>query len=98
MNPRSLSRCGLIAPILFILIAILGGAVRPGYSHMSDTVSELFSPGSPNKRPLDILHTSYAVLMTLFGVGVLQLVRGSEHGELKGMIGAGNLNCRNIAC
>ncbi len=70
-------------------MTILGGALRPGYSHISDTVSELFSPGSPNKRLLDSLSTSTAVLNILFGVGVLQFVRGSEHSEMVGWIGAG---------
>lgn len=56
---------------------------------MSDTVSELFAPGAPNKLPLDILHTSYAVVTLLFGIGVLQFVRGYEHDSPIGRIGAG---------
>ncbi len=88
MKQRSLSMCGVIAPVLFVFITILGGAIRPGYSHLSDTVSELFSPESPNKLLLDTLHTMYALLLALFGAGMLRFVRRSERSRLIGIIGA----------
>jgi hypothetical membrane protein len=88
MNQRFLSMCGVVAPVLFVFMTILGGAIRPGYSHISDTVSELFSPGSPNKLLLDTLFTIYALLLALFGIGVLQLVRGSKQSTRIGIIGA----------
>ena len=89
MNQKLLYFCGMASPALFILLTILGGALRPGYSHVSDTISELFSPGSPNKLPLDILHTTTAVLTTFFGVGVLNFIRLSEDSSLAGIVGAG---------
>jgi hypothetical protein len=88
MTQRFLSMCGMMAPLLFAFTAILGGAIRPGYSHLSDTVSELFSPGSPNKPLLDALYTMYALLLALFGIGVLRFVQSSERSRLKGIIGA----------
>jgi hypothetical membrane protein len=88
MNRRYLSLCGMIAPILFIITVILGAAMRPGYSHLADTISELFSPGSPNKLLLDSLHTLYAILLTLFGIGILSFVRGIESSRLLGTTGA----------
>lgn len=69
---KSYYLAGIIAPFVFIFTAVLGGLLRPGYSHMSNTISELFSPGSPNKVLLDILHSSYAVLLIIFGIGLLQ--------------------------
>lgn len=89
MNLKILSICGVISPVLFVFLTILGAALRPGYSHISDTVSELFSPGAPNKFLLDTLHTTTAVLTILFGVGVLQLVRGSQYSRPMGLVGAG---------
>jgi hypothetical membrane protein len=88
MKHRILFLCGVIAPVLFVLMAILGGAIRPGYSHISDTVSELFSPGAPNKHLLDPLHMIYALLMILFGFGVLQFVRESGRSTRGGIAGA----------
>ena len=89
MNQKIFSLCGMISPALFVFLTILGGALRPGYSHIADTVSELFSPGAPNKRLLDLLHTTTALLTILFGAGVWQLVRESGHNRLLEQIGAG---------
>ncbi len=88
MIRRFLSTCGLVAPLLFVFTTVLGGALRPGYSHLSDTISELFSPGSPNKPLLDTLHAIYALLLVLFGIGILQLVRCSTRARRVGMAGA----------
>jgi hypothetical protein len=79
----------MIAPLLFVFMTILGGALRPGYSHTSETVSELFSPGSPNKLLLDTLYTIFAVLLILFGIGILQFVNGSKQPMRAGRLGAG---------
>jgi len=89
MSHKVFLLCGVISPLLFVGLTVLGGALRPGYSHVSDTVSELFSPGAPNKRLLDVLHTSCAVLGVLFGIGVWQFVRGCEYDGLVGPVAAG---------
>jgi hypothetical protein len=88
LKQRILLLCGVIAPIFFILIALLGGALRPGYSHMSETVSELFAPGSPNKLLLDILHSIFALLLIFFGFGILGYVRQHKHTNTQGRTGA----------
>jgi hypothetical protein len=77
MNRRIFYLLGLFAPLLFVFTAILGGALRPGYSHMTDTVSELFSPGSPNRLLLTILYILFAVSLSLFGFGLHQFVQNS---------------------
>ena len=89
MSQKLFYLCGMISPVLFIFLTIIGGALRPGYSHVSDTISELFSPGSPNKRLLDTLHTTTAMLTTVFGVGVLKYVRFSGNSSPIGIIAAG---------
>ena len=88
MNQRLLYLCGVFSAALFVSTTILGGALRPGYSHIRDTISELFSPSSPNKPLLDTLHTLSAILAALFGLGVLLFVRGSGHSEMVGIVGA----------
>jgi hypothetical protein len=87
MNSRFLALCGLIAPILFIFTTILGGAMRPGYSHMSNTVSELFSPGSPNRFLLSSLHTLFTVLLLFFGIGILKFIQRYSKSKRLGIIG-----------
>jgi hypothetical protein len=89
MNKRYLYLCGMITPVLFIFTAVLGGILRPGYSHISETVSELFSPGSPDKILLDTIHTTFVFLLILFGIGILQFVRVQGRSPRIGIAGAG---------
>lgn len=88
MIRRIMYICGMAAPWWFVFMAILGGAIHPGYSHISDTVSELFSPGSPNKPFLDIMHTIFAVLLILFGIGLLQFFQRTQPLKQIGQVGA----------
>jgi hypothetical protein len=80
--------CGLLIPATYILMYVLGGALRPGYNHISDSVSELLSPGAANRSLITMIDLAYGLLHILFGIGVLQFVRGSEHNTLIGNIGA----------
>ena len=70
-------------------MTIFGAALHPDYSHVSDTVSELFAPGAPNKPLLDLLHTLTVLLTTIFGIGVVRLVRSSEDCNYLGLLGGG---------
>jgi hypothetical protein len=62
--------------------------MRPGYSHFSDTISELFSPGSPNRLLLSTLHTIFGLLLVLFGIGILRFVRESGQSTRTATVGA----------
>jgi len=88
MNRRLLFLCGMIAPWWFVFLTLLGGAMRPGYSHLSDTISELFAPGSPNKAFLDVLHTIFALLLIIFGIGLVQFFQGTKPFKRIGQLGA----------
>jgi hypothetical protein len=89
--------CGMLIPVTYILMYVLGGALRPGYNHISDSVSELLSPGAPNKSLLSAIQLVYALLHVLFGIGVLQFVQESEHSALIGIIGAGLIIAVGVA-
>jgi hypothetical membrane protein len=97
MNQKTIFLCGMLVPFAYILLYILGGALRPGYSHLADSVSELLSPGSPNKPLLDMVNIVFATLFTLFGIGVLQFVMNSDYNTLLGRIGAGLIIVVGIA-
>ena len=88
MKQRFLSICGMIAPVLFLFMTILGGAIRAGYNHITDTISELLSPGSPNKLLLDTLYLTFSLLLILFGVGILLFVRKFKNSSWAGFAGA----------
>ena len=66
---------GMLIPLTYIFMYLMGGALRPGYSHVANSVSELLSPGAPNRTLLVIIQTFYAVLHLIFGMGVLHFVR-----------------------
>ncbi|MGD8604215.1 MAG: DUF998 domain-containing protein [Anaerolineales bacterium] len=88
IKPKDLAWCGVVAPLLFTFMTILGGALRPGYSHISDTVSELMSPGSPNRLLLSFIFSVYALLMVCFGAGLLRFVRSSAQPARSAVLGA----------
>jgi hypothetical membrane protein len=98
MNQKILYFSGMLVPFLYIFMYILGGALRPGYSQISHSVSELLSPGAPNKSLLDIFNVIFALLYTVFGVSVLRFVLSNEHDALIGRIGAGMIIAVGVAC
>ena len=78
-NPNKVfAICGIIAPILYLLMAVIGGALRPGYSYIAETVSELLVAGAPNKPLLVTLLIIDSVLGMLFPIG---LHRGINEGK-----------------
>ena len=86
--PDLLLVCGLLVGPSYVFLYALGGALRSGYSHVSNSVSGLLSPGAPNRRVLSIIQVAYALLHVLFGLGVLDVVRSRANGALMGAIGA----------
>lgn len=72
---------GMAIPLCYIFLYVLGGALRPGYSHVAHSVSELLSPGAPNRPLLMSIQTLYAVLHILFGLAVLLYVKGYAEGQ-----------------
>ena len=78
MNPnKAFAVCGIISPILYLIMVIIGGALIPGYSHITETVSELLVAGAPNRPLLATLMISSSVLGILFPIG---LHRGINEG------------------
>lgn len=88
MNNRKIYYLGFFAPILFVLTVILGGVLRPGYSHITITVSELFSNGSLNRMPLKILYLIFAIFLSTFGVGLLRFVLKTKQKKWIGVVAA----------
>jgi len=78
----------MIALLLFIFAAVLSGVLHPGFSHFSNTVSELFSPGAPDRFLFSSLHTLFAVLLVLLGVGIMKCVLNYETLRKTGILGA----------
>ena len=79
MSPnKAFAVCGIISPLLYLIMVIVGGALIPGYSHITETVSELLVAGAPNRSLLATLMISSSVLGILFPIG---LHRGINEGR-----------------
>jgi hypothetical protein len=79
---------GMAIPAAYIIMYILGGALRTDYSHIKHSVSELLAPGAPNRPLLMTIQIIYAALHILFGLGVLWFVLASADGQILGQAGA----------
>ena len=83
---RAFLVCGLLIGPSYVLLYVLGGAFRERYSHIANSVSELLSPGAPNRAGLVVIQVLYALMHVLFGLGVLDVVRDSS-ASLLGALG-----------
>ena len=75
MLRKILVSCGIAAPVLYIITAIVGAALRPDYSHIVNAISELLSNGAPNKAVLDIVFNIYNALLLAFAIGAYSVMK-----------------------
>jgi len=80
-NQKIYAICGLLGPIVFNLIWIIGGIIQPGYDHIRDDVSSLMALGAPNKFLFDGMNIASFVLEIIFFIGLILVIK-----ELKGSI------------
>ena len=45
-----LAICGMLSPIVYTAMWVIGGIIQPEYNHIRDDISSLFAVGAPNKR------------------------------------------------
>lgn len=65
-----LAICGMISPILYTIMWILGGLLLSDYSHIRDDISSLFSVGAPKKWLFKVLITASSVFLFIFYLGL----------------------------
>lgn len=89
MNLKIISLLGIIAPIIFVVTIIVGGLMTPGYSHLSQSISELVISGAQNKLYLDISFSINYVFSCIFGFGLFVIFRSkaSPLNSSTGLIG-----------
>lgn len=69
--------CGMLSPIVYTAMWILGGILQSDYSHIQDDISLLFAVDAPNQR----LYQSFMIIETvLLFVFVLILHEGLNDG------------------
>ena len=75
MLRKVLVSCGITAPVLYVITAIIGAALRPDYSHIVNAISELLSNGAPNKAILDVVFNIYNALLLVFAIGAYSVMK-----------------------
>jgi hypothetical protein len=73
----------MLAPVVYVVTLILGGLLRPGYSHISQAVSDLIASGAPNKSLLDPLFAIYNLLTVAFGSELFKRVHAANQNRGK---------------
>ena len=77
--------CGMISPIVYTAMWILGGKLQSDYSHIRDDISSLFSVGAPNKRLMQSFIIISSVLLFVFYIGLHEGIN-DEGGSIVGPI------------
>lgn len=65
-----LAICGMLSPIIYTVMWILGGKLQSDYSHIRDDISSLFAVGAPNKRLMQSFIIVSSVLLFLLYLGL----------------------------
>jgi len=67
-----LAICGMLSPIVYTVIWILGGILQPDYSHIRDDISSLFAVSAPNKGLMQYFIITSSILLFVFYIGLLE--------------------------
>ena len=73
-----LAICGMLSPIVYTAMWILGGFLRSDYSHIRDDISSLFAVGAPNKRLMQSFIITSSVLLFAFYIGLHEGINDGE--------------------
>jgi hypothetical membrane protein len=75
INPTALGLiiAGILAPLTFAAVTLVGAAIRPGYSHVRNAVSELVETGAPHRTGLNWAFLFYNLFTIAFGLGLTVL-------------------------
>ena len=65
-----LAICGMLSPIVYTAMWILGGRLQTNYSHIRDDISSLFAVGAPNRRLMQFFIIASSVLLFIFYLGL----------------------------
>lgn len=67
-----LAICGIIGPILKSIVIVTLGFLWPGYSHVSQAISELGAIDAPNALVMNVSYVVFGLLMVCFAFGLHQ--------------------------
>jgi hypothetical membrane protein len=79
---RWLTLCGIIAPLQIVVFILIAGALTPGYSHLSDTISQLGALGQPQPLVIGLGLVLYGLLVNAAALGLYRLSPPSAAAKL----------------
>lgn len=88
---RTLLPAGVLAPLVYLVAVLLGGALWKEYSHAAQPVSDLIAADAPHKWLLDPLFALYNLLTLCFGAALFLYSRQDHRSEKRSMGLAGAL-------
>jgi hypothetical membrane protein len=90
MSIKAFVVCGILAPILYVAAVIGGGLMWPGYSHVTNYISDLIGSGAPHKWLLDPAFGIYNIFCFAFGLGAFLVARAALENKRRmvGLLGA----------
>ena len=62
--------CGMLSPIFYTAMWIIGGKLQSDYNHIKNDISSLFAVGAPNKKLMQSFIIVSSVLLFLFYLGL----------------------------
>jgi drug/metabolite transporter (DMT)-like permease len=62
--------CGMLSPIVYTAMWILGGMLQSDYNHIRDDISSLFAVNAPNQRLMQSFIIVSSVLLFVFYLGL----------------------------
>jgi len=62
--------CGMISPLIYTAMWIIGGILRSDYSHIRDDISSLYAVGAPNKKLIQSFIITSSILLFVFFIGL----------------------------
>ena len=70
-----LGLAGAVSAVVYVAHVVLGGLLWQGYSHITQTISELTADSAPNAQLLRVLTTVYGILALAFAVCLVFILR-----------------------
>lgn len=83
---RRIYTLGIAAPVFFALAVIILGAIKPEYSHVYHTMSELGETGAVTAQPAAIVFILTGLMITVFGYGVQMGLRRDDRRVWTGVL------------
>lgn len=86
MGRRGFWVLGLIAPVFFTISVFVLALLRPGYSHVYNTISELGEVGSVNAQVASVVFILTGIMLVVFGYGLQRTLKRSDKQVWSGVL------------